>query len=181
MVDRWFQFSDQDAQVIRTRLQKRFSDRTAHGCQVRPGGGQAYPRFLWNGRSYSAHRVSYAVWKGPVPLRWYVCHLCSNTQCVNPTHLRLGTAQQNSADHQRKTKDKTRPDGFRGPFPEDIQSPEGLDGPPPYVPSSVEPITPLLAMAFPDAFPETKTPTPVAPPNWELERLAFPASFKDEE
>lgn len=181
MTERSLRFSKEDSAEIRTRLEKRFNDRTAFGCFVRPGGGEGYPRFQWKGRSYSAHRVAYAVWKEPVPPGWYVCHLCSNPQCVNPTHLRLGTPQHNSWDHQRKIKGLPRPAGFRRSLPESIQDPEGLEWPPPpvwvWVP---EPIHPLLAMAFPAQFPEPKPPV-THTRNRELEKLAFPASFRDEE
>ena len=179
MGERFLWFPEDEALELRRRLEKRFHARTKEGCLVRPGSQTDYPRITWRGKSYSAHRVSYAVWKGAVPIRWYVCHLCSNPKCVNPTHLRLGTAQQNSADNQRKTKDIERPEGVRGPLSEPVCSTEGFSWPPP--PPEPDSIPPLLAMAFPAAFPEPQVPRAPQPPNRDLEKLAFPGSFKDEE
>jgi len=85
--------------------------------------------------------------------------------------------QQNCADRQRKTKD-LRPPEFRGSISEPI---EGLSWHPPQPEYPQEPIPPLLVMAFPAAFPEPEAPTPLQPIDRDLEKLAFPASFKDEE
>lgn len=38
-------------------------------------------------RKYSAHRLAYSVYKGPIPEGMQVDHLCSNPPCGNPDHL----------------------------------------------------------------------------------------------
>jgi hypothetical protein len=169
MSEMFLWFSDKDADKIRKKLAKRFSERTAHGCHTRPGseGRNGYPTFTWKGTTYGAHRVAYAVWKEAVPHKWQVCHLCSNTQCVNPSHLALGTHGDNARDNARKTANLPRPDGLRGRLPEQPQDPAGVSWPPP-----------LQAMAFPADTPRASC---AAPPNRELLKLAFPASFKDED
>lgn len=46
----------------------------------------------------AAHRVAYAVAHGRLPAGRVVMHICDNPPCVNPTHLRLGTQQENQRD-----------------------------------------------------------------------------------
>lgn len=59
-----------------------------------------------NGRHVSkrAHRVSYEVFKGPIPDGYDVDHCCVNTLCIEPTHLDAVTPlvnQQRKASRRR--------------------------------------------------------------------------------
>lgn len=50
------------------------------------------------GRPIAAHRVSYEIHHGPIPVDRLVMHSCDNPICCNPKHLSLGTDKANAAD-----------------------------------------------------------------------------------
>lgn len=51
-----------------------------------------------NGRTKSTHRLSYELNFGPISNGMVVRHICSNTSCINPEHLILGTQKDNAID-----------------------------------------------------------------------------------
>ena len=62
-----------------------------------------YGKIYICGKTRKAHRVSYFLAKGFMPHpSEYVCHHCDNPSCVNPSHLFMGRAQDNSDDMVRK-------------------------------------------------------------------------------
>lgn len=84
------------------RVQK--SDDGSDGCWVwignrRPDG---YGLFYLFGKQLRAHRVSWEMHNGPIPEGVFVCHRCDNPSCVRPSHLFLGTIQDNNADRVQK-------------------------------------------------------------------------------
>lgn len=57
-----------------------------------------YGSMRYNGIVDATHRVSYELFKGPIPDNLQVLHHCDNPPCINPDHLYVGTTTDNGAD-----------------------------------------------------------------------------------
>lgn len=63
-------------------------------CWIGPVTGSGYGN--WNG--ISAHRYAWMVTNGPIEPGLLIRHLCGVPACVNPEHLKPGTAKENAID-----------------------------------------------------------------------------------
>jgi len=85
--------------------------KSENGCWLWIGGRAAhgYGSFHMRGRTMGAHRASYILHKGPIPTegKSLVCHTCGIPPCVNPEHLFLGTAADNTQDKINKQNGET--------------------------------------------------------------------------
>ena len=78
--------------------------RKQNGCWLWTAGisTNGYGLFKFNGRHTGAHRVAWMLTKGRIPKSRFVCHICDIKPCVRPSHLWLGTPQDNKIDSSRK-------------------------------------------------------------------------------
>ena len=102
-------------------IESRFNDKwepvTETGCWLWTGAlsTQGYARINYKGKNTFAHRLSWEIHNGPIPVTdsyhgICVLHKCDTPVCVNPKHLFLGSHRINMED----MKDKGRSRGASG-------------------------------------------------------------------
>lgn len=61
-------------------------------------------------RVFQAHRMSWILHCGPIPEGLIIRHLCAQTDCVNPYHLRVGTYSENLRDRWDRGEPSNKPE-----------------------------------------------------------------------
>lgn len=70
------------------------------------------------GQHFTAHRIAYEVFIGPIPDGQHVCHKCDEKTRVSPRHLFLGTQADNMKDMLEKgrtAKGNAKPNAILNP------------------------------------------------------------------
>lgn len=65
---------------------------------------RGYGHLTINNTTTNAHRVSFMIFIGEIPLGISICHKCDNPKCVNPIHLFSGTNADNMRDKMNKNR-----------------------------------------------------------------------------
>jgi hypothetical protein len=90
------------------RFNDKFNYQTTSECWNWEAGinNKGYGKFSLSsvGGDVYAHRFSYTIHNGEIPVDLIVMHSCDNPRCVNPRHLSVGTHQDNADDKVAKNR-----------------------------------------------------------------------------
>lgn len=105
-----------EGQTPEQRFWNKINKAAPNGCWEWTGStANGYGQLKYPGQ-IRAHRTSWELHsKKKIPFGMCVLHKCDNPPCVNPKHLWLGTALQNTRDMIKKKRARS----FRGPFKRD--------------------------------------------------------------
>lgn len=90
---------------LKTKDKKRFWAKVnkTNNCWLwKSTSKKRYGEFKLNYKMEKAHRVSWAIKYKNIPNNLFVLHKCDIPKCVNPSHLFLGTQQDNIKDMIKK-------------------------------------------------------------------------------
>ena len=84
--------------TVRARLEAKTRKTASCWLWTGPLNTRGYGHMVITCTRAMAHRVSYWINRGQIPKGESVLHACDVPACVNPEHLRVGTARDNAAD-----------------------------------------------------------------------------------
>lgn len=96
--------------TIEERLKNKSQFNSNTGCIEWIGvtNGTGYGKLEINKKTYSAHIISFELFKGNRESGLQVLHTCDNRKCINPDHLFLGTQSDNMFDMHSKGRHSKR-------------------------------------------------------------------------
>lgn len=86
------------------KVDKKSKDECWEWLGAKGGRGYNQGQIRDNNKLIIASRVSWQIHFGNIPDGLSVCHKCDNPPCVNPTHLFLGTHQDNMDDKVKRNR-----------------------------------------------------------------------------
>ena len=93
-------------QLTRERFDSKWKRDAATGCWLwmASTAGRGYGQFRIPGtrRNIYAHRLSFELFKGPLPKGAHLMHSCDTPRCINPDHLSIGSPLDNARDMRDK-------------------------------------------------------------------------------
>lgn len=71
--------------------------------------GMGYGHASVDGQMWLIHRLSYSFYRGAIPDSLFVLHKCDVPCCCNPSHLHLGTHQDNATEKKLRNRARGAP------------------------------------------------------------------------
>ena len=96
------------AEKVEELFLKAFGEGDCLICHLAPNA-RGYSPVSIGGRGgikYRGHRLVWEEINGSIPEGILVCHSCDNRRCINPDHLFLGMAKDNTQDMMKKGRHK---------------------------------------------------------------------------
>ena len=94
-------------------VEERFFEKVnkTEGCWNWKGAmrSNGYGQFRFKGRPWKAHRVSWILANGEIPIGKVIAHSCDNRRCVRPDHLIACLQKENIQDMWRKGRNNPNP------------------------------------------------------------------------